>query len=344
MKERCYRVGVVGSSFGGSVHVPAFAAQGRFEVVALASPRHAAEIAAKRNVAHAFASVDEMLDGVELDVVSVASPPFAHHAAVSAALKRGLHVLCEKPFTLDVAQAEELVAAAERAGTVCALAHEFRYTPPRQALHELARNGHLGTLRGIEITQNSTTLRADSERPNSWWFERRHGGGMTGAALSHVVDQANWFAGRAPVRVAGLERTANVARHNDGETFTSDVADGAFATLDYGDGLVASVAVDATRAVESVTVAVHGETRTAVASGPDALDLRTFVVDGDETSELELTPQPHANLAAAHPNLPPFVTLLDAFAANLDGNPASLPTFDDGLATQRVLAAIGYRV
>jgi len=344
VSDRRYRVGVVGSSFGGWVHVPAFVAQGRFEVVALASPQHATQVATERNVPRAFTSVDEMLDSVELDVVSVASPPFAHHAAVLAALKRGLHVLCEKPFTLNVAEAEELVAAAERAGTVCALAHEFRYTPPRQALHELARNGHLGALRAIEITQNSTMLRAESERPNSWWFERRRGGGMTGAALSHVVDQANWFSGRAPVRVAGLERTANRERHHDDDAFTSDVADGAFATLDYGEGLIASVAVDATRAVDSVTVAVHGEQRTAVASGPDALDLRTFVVDDDETSELELTPQPHANLAAAHGNLPPFVTLLDAFATRLDGNTASLPTFADGLATQRVLAGIGYEV
>lgn len=336
-------MGVVGSSFGGSVHVPAFQAQGRFAVVALASPTHAAQIAAERNVPRAFRSVGEMLAGVELDVVSIASPPFAHHAAVLAALDRKLHVLCEKPFTLNVAQAEELVRASERAGTVCALAHEFRYTPPRQALHELVRNGHLGPLRGIEITQSSSMLRGEAERPNSWWFEHRRGGGITGAAFSHLVDQANWFAGRAPARVAGFERTANVERHAGRDTFTSDVADGAFTTLDYGDGLIASVAIDATRAVNSVIVGVHGETRTAIASGKDSLDLRAFTVDDDETAELELIPQPHASLAAVHPNLPPFVTLLDAFAARLDGNPAALPTFADGLATQRVLEAIGYR-
>ncbi|MDQ2908459.1 MAG: Gfo/Idh/MocA family oxidoreductase [Candidatus Eremiobacteraeota bacterium] len=338
-----YRVGVVGSSFGGSVHVPAFQAQGRFEVVALASPMHAAEIAAERNIPQAFASVEAMLNGVELDVVSIASPPYAHHAAVLAALDRKLHVLCEKPFTLNVSDAEELVRASERAGTVCALAHEFRYTPPRQALHELVRNGHLGALRAIEITQSSSMLRAEAERPNSWWFERRRGGGITGAALSHLVDQANWFAGRPPLRITGLERTANVERRAGRDTFTSDVADGAFTTLDYGDGLIATAAIDATRAVNSVIIGIHGETRTAVASGKDALDLRAFVIDDDETAELELVAQPHANLAAVHPNLPPFVTLLDAFAARLDGKPAALPTFEDGLATQRVLEAIGYR-
>ena len=337
------RVGIVGASFGGAVHAPAFAAQGRFDVVAIASPNRAAEVASARKIPQAFASLDAMLANVDLDVVSIATPPFEHHGAVLAALRRGLHVLCEKPFTLNVAQAEELVSAGARAGTVCALAHEFRYTPQRQAIHELVRNGHLGALRAIDIVHAASILRADVERPNSWWFERRRGGGITGAMLSHLVDQANWLAGRASVRATGYERTANVQRQAQGTTFASDVADGAFATIDYGAGLIATVTVDATRAVESSTLAVHGETRTAVASGPNALELTTFVVDRDETDELELSPQPHAHLSAAHPNLPAFVTLLDAYAATIDGNPAALPTFADGLATQRVLEAVGYR-
>jgi predicted dehydrogenase len=185
-------------------------------------------------------------------------------------------------------------------------------------------------------------LRAGVERPNSWWFERRRGGGITGADFSHLVDQANWLAGRPPLRATGYERTANPERHANGVTFTSDVADGAFATIDYGEGFIASVSVDATRAVEATTIALHGELRTAVSSGKNMIELTTFVVDEDETSELELAPQPHAHLSAAHGNLPAFVTLLDAFAATLDGTPAPLPTFADGLATQRVLAAIGY--
>jgi predicted dehydrogenase len=337
-----YRVGVVGASFGGSVHVPAFAAQGRFDVVALASPNRAAEVAHARKIPHAFASVDEMLAGCELDVLSVASPPFDHRAAVLAGLARGLHVLCEKPFALDVAEAEELVAAAARAGTVTALAHEFRYTPSRQALRELVANEHLGALRAIELLWYGTMLRADRERPNSWWFERARGGGISGAILSHLIDQATWLAGRAPKGSTGFERTANPLRIAAGATFTSDVADGAFATIDYGDGLIATVTADGTRAVESVTTAIHGERRTAVASGSNIIDVQTFVVDEEETSELELAPQPHANLSAAHANLPPFVTLLDEFAAALDGKPANLPTFADGLATQRVLASVGF--
>jgi predicted dehydrogenase len=337
-----YRVGVLGAGFGGSVHAPAYVAQGRFDVVAIASPNRAAAVAEARKIPQAFASLDEMLAGCELDVLSIATPPFDHRQAVLAGLARGLHVLCEKPFALSVADAEEMLAAAARAGTVGALAHQYRYTPARSALRELVQNDHLGALRAIEVLSYSPILSAARERPNSWRFERARGGGISAAILCHLIDQATWLAGRPPVRATGYERTANPVRRANGTTFPSDAADGAFATIDYGDGLIATVTADGTRAVESATIAVHGETRTAVASGPNGIDLTTFVVDDDETSELGLTPQPHANLAIAHPNLPAFVTLLDDFVRALDGGDSGIPTFGDGLATQRILAAIGY--
>jgi predicted dehydrogenase len=336
------RVGIVGSGFGGIVHAPAYRAQGRFEVVAIASPNRADDVAKERDIPYAFTSVGEMLAGVDLDVVSVASPPFDHKASVLAALAHGKHVLCEKPFGLNVADCEEMLAAAERAGTVCAIAHEFRYTPARVAMKELIENKHLGELREIESTILNSGLRADSERANSWWFERRRGGGITGAILSHMIDQTTWLAARTPIRVAGFERTANSVRKHHGKTFTTDVADGAFVLLDYGHGLVGRALADGTRAVESATLAVHGEKRTAAASGPNVIEATMFAIDEAETSELQLKPAKHAKLASVHPNVPPFVSLLDEFANAVDGKPASLPTFADGLATQRVLEAIGY--
>ena len=86
----------------------------------------------------------------------------------------------------------------------------------------------------------------------------------------------------------------------------------------------------------------HGETRAAVASGPSILEGTMFTVDEEETAELQLLANPHEKLASIHPNVPPFVSLLDEFAKALDGEPAALPTFADGVATQRVLAAVGY--
>lgn len=338
------RVGIVGSGFGGAVHAPAYALHPRFEVVAIASPTRAEQVAAERKIPHAFRSVEEMLAGVELDVVSVASPPFDHHRSVLAALAAGKHVLCEKPFALNVAEAEEMVAAAERAGTAAALAFEFRYVPAVIALKELIDNLHVGALREIEVTRMSPELlERNTSRGPSWWFSRAKGGGVANGTMPHFFDLANHLGGRIPRATHGLLRTANERRAGpDRATFTSDVADGAFAFVDYGDGVVARCSVDATTVVDSMTIAAHGETRSAVANGSFFGDLTVFAIDEDEQDELEIVPSPYAKYASVHGNLPFFLPLLDAFAERIDLGTPGVPPFADGLLVQRQLEAIGY--
>lgn len=338
------RIGIVGAGFGVKAHLPALTAHERFEVVALASPSSAKAVARERGIPHAFTSCKEMVAHCELDAVTVASPPFAHREDVEAAVDAAKHVLCEKPFALDLAQAQEMLETAQRNGTVCAIAHEFRWVPAQQAVKELIEHGHLAPLRQIEITQLSGFLRRDGTRPRGWWFERSRGGGVAGALLSHVIDMANWLAGRAPVRASGLLRTANPKRHDDRGEFHTDVDDGAFAVLDYGEGLVARLTVDATIAQPSFTLAAHAENRTAVASGENITETTLYTVDADETAELQLKPSAHARFASVQPNVPYLMDLYDHFAAAIDGRPSSLPTFAEAVETQRVLAAIGYSV
>jgi predicted dehydrogenase len=337
------RVGVVGAGFGGAVHAPAYALHPRFEVVAIASPSSAERVARERKIPHAFRSVDEMLAGVELDVVSVASPPFDHHRSVLAALAAGKHVLCEKPLALDVAQAEAMCAASARAGTVAATAFEFRYVPAVIALKELIDNGHLGALRELEVARLSRDLvERDTARPRGWWFSREHGGGVANGTMPHFFDLTNHLTGRAPRATQGLLRTANPRRTDAEGTFESDVADGAFALVDYGDGLVARVSNDSTTAIESTTVAVHGERRSAVANGTFFGDFRVFTVAEDEQDELEIAASSYEKHGQIHGNLPSFLPLLDAFALAIDVGTPGVPTFADGLVVQRSLEAIGY--
>lgn len=335
-------MGVVGAGFGALVHAPAFRAHERFELVAIASPSRASDVARTQNIPHAFASCEEMLDGAELDLVSVASPPFAHHHDVSAALRRGKHVLCEKPFALNLAQAHELHAFAQSAGVIHALAFEFRYLSSIVAMRELIANNHLGAPRQIEIAHRATSLRASGERPNSWWFDRNRGGGAGNAYMPHLFDLALHLAGRKPQTTLGFLRTANPQRQSKGEAFTSTVADGAFALLNFGEGLAATITSDMTQVADSSLIAVHGEQRTIVASGKTLHETTTFMVDEEETAELDLRANPRAKLAIAHPSIPLFLSLLDDLAQAIDGKPGSVPTFADGLAAQECLDAIGY--
>jgi len=338
-----YKVGIVGSGFGGSVHAPAFSLHPDFEVVAIASPANAQRVAEQRNIPHAFASLEALLRAVEVDVVSIASPPFDHHGAVLRALAAGKHVLCEKPFALNVAQAEELVDAAQRAGTACALAHEFRYAPAETTLKALLTQAKIPSLRQIEVTRFGDELRAAAERPRSaWWFSRAQGGGVANSVMPHLVDLANWYAGRAPVNVGGFGRTAHPQRRDADGEFSSDVFDGVFAVLDYGDGLVARVTADSTTSMNQATIALHAEEISVVANGEFLIDMRLFSIEPDEQSEFELSPSPYAKYASVAGNLPPFLSLLDDFARRIESGGGDAPTFTDGLATQRVLAALGY--
>jgi predicted dehydrogenase len=251
--------------------------------------------------------------------------------------------MCEEPFALNVEEAEEMVAASRDAGTACGIAHEFRFVPQRQAIKELIVNGHLNPLREVEITHLTTFLREDSTaRQRGWWFEREKGGGMANAIFSHLIDGANWAVGRAPHKTYGFLRTANKTRHDDRGEFVSTVDDGCFALLDYGDGLVARLTTDATEIVESFTFAVFAENRTAVASGPNAIDTTLYSIDADETNELQCKPSAYAKFASILPNVPYLMELYDEFVKQIETGESALPTFQDGLETQRVLAAIGY--
>lgn len=339
-----YRVGIAGTGFGASSHLPALQNHTRFDVVAIASPRTAPDVARTAKVPHAFRSCAEMLAGCELDAVVVASPPFAHCDDVLAALEARKHVLCEKPFAIALSSAQVMVESAKAAGTACGVVHEFRFVPQAHALKELIVNGHLAHLRNIEITLLRHSLRRHERRPRSWWFERELGGGLAGAILSHLIDQSNWLAGRAPGRALGFHRLANPQRIDESGEFASSVDDGAFALLDYGEGLVARLTGDATASVESYTCAVHGERRTAVASGANIAELTLYTADRDATDELACKPSPYHRFERINGNVPLLMELYDEFVKAIEGKPSALPTFEEALATQRVLAAIGYEV
>lgn len=336
------KVGIVGSGFGVRAHLPAYVAHPSFEVIALASPHSAGKIAKERKIPHAFTSCEELLKGCDVDLVSIAAPPFTHDKDVLASLKAGKHVICEKPFALNVRQAEEMVAAAQKAGTVTAIMHEFRFVPQHVAIKQLVVNNHLQPMREIEITQLATFLGEDLERKNNWWMKRELGGGITGALLSHLIDLASWLAGRPPVKSLGYERTAVPARKDANGSFTTDVADGAFALVDYGDGLVARLAVDGTVAIDSYTCAVHAQNRTAVASGSSIFETQLFAIDSENAEELDCKQSKYEKFKSVDRHVPLIMELLDEFLKRVENGTGDIPTFEDGLQTQRVLESIGY--
>ncbi|NLD78328.1 MAG: Gfo/Idh/MocA family oxidoreductase [Acidimicrobiales bacterium] len=165
------RVAVVG---GGWVsrhrHLPSLRSHDGVEVVGMVVPRGALDPAVRTALAaedprFRFGNRldEEWLDGV--DAVMVGTPPDTHHPLVVDALRRGFHVLVEKPFALTVADAEEMISAAERNDRMLCVVHNLQFGRAASRAREQLASGALGELRGVFGTQSS-----NHERRLPTWY------------------------------------------------------------------------------------------------------------------------------------------------------------------------------
>src|SRR6476469_1712677 len=110
--NRKIRVGVIGLGIMGEQYTRIYRNHPFADVTAIATrnPERLREIGDKYEIGARHVDYAEMLVQSPLDAICVATPDFAHYAPVKAALEAGLHVLCEKPFTTDLDEADSLLA------------------------------------------------------------------------------------------------------------------------------------------------------------------------------------------------------------------------------------------
>ena len=122
------------------------------EVAAVAARdrRRAETFAAKHGVPAVHGSYADLLADPSLDAVYVPLPNGLHAQWTLAALEAGKHVLCEKPFTANAAQAREVAAAAAQAGLVVMEAFHYRYHPLARRMLDIVHSGELGRIKRVE--------------------------------------------------------------------------------------------------------------------------------------------------------------------------------------------------
>lgn len=179
-----------------------------------------------------YSDFDKMLDTEQLEAVVVATPSKLHASMVEKALQRGLHVFCEKPFVLDVADGERLVALAEQKNLVNQVGYHFRFVAAFKEAARVVKSGALGKIHHVRIeAYGPVVLRP---KGSTWRSARNEGGGALYDYACHAVDLVNFVVG-VPSGVGGLVRQG---------VFSRDVDDEVYATLYFPDGATGQLSVN----------------------------------------------------------------------------------------------------
>jgi predicted dehydrogenase len=209
MMERRLRFGLVGAGRIGNAYAQAFESSHAAELAAVADLREGAgQALAQRSGARAYDRYQKMQRESKLDAVLICTPPNTHPEIAMYFMERGVHVLCEKPFSIDLAHAKMMLACAKRNGVAITMASKFRYVDDVIRAKSIVASGILGE---IVLFENAFTSRVDMSA--QWNSDPAiSGGGVLIDNGTHSVDIMRYFLGSlADVHVVEGKRTQGLA-------------------------------------------------------------------------------------------------------------------------------------
>jgi uncharacterized protein (TIRG00374 family) len=200
------------------------------EIVAIAdlSASNLEQARALFPAAAAYLRTDDLLNAETLDFCDICTPPFTHRALIEDAAGRGLHVLCEKPLTSNLADADPIARAVRAAGIVFQPCHQYHYSPDWQVVRGLIPR--IGRIHFAEYEVHRTAANEGNAHWSPGWRTDRDfaGGGILVDHGAHIFYQLLGILG-APRTVQATVRTL---RHT-----SYQVEDTALVVLDFDDCL-----------------------------------------------------------------------------------------------------------
>lgn len=206
---RRIRLGMVGGgndAFIGGVHRIASRIDDRYELVAGAlssTPEKARASGEALGLPRIYDDYKEMAirearrkDGIE--AVSIVTPNHVHYLAAREFLKRGIHVICDKPLTSTLADAKKLVKAAESSDALFILTHNYTGYPMIRQAREMVGNGQIGKIRVVQVEYPQDWLSVEQDFKQAEWRTdpaRSGAGGSTGDIGTHAFNLACFVTG-----------------------------------------------------------------------------------------------------------------------------------------------------
>jgi len=137
-----------------------------------------------------FRDYRKMLEGVEVDAVTIATPHTLHFEQIMTCLDRGLHVLTEKPMVCTVAHAKAVIRKAQQRKRVMMISYQRHFSPAFRGARRLIADGKIGKLTYIAALQGQEWLRGTK---GTWrQVPRLSGGGQLNDSASHLLDIILW--------------------------------------------------------------------------------------------------------------------------------------------------------
>jgi len=165
--------------------------------------------AREHDIEHSTTSLDEALRDDTATCVYISSTNEKHHAQAMAAINAGKHVLCEKPLGLSLQEAQEMVSAAERRGTVFATNHHLRCSGSHRAIRDLVASGEIGRVLSVRIF-HAVHLPKNLQ---GWRInDASAGGGVIPDITVHDADVAHFLLGETPTDVVAQLATSGMGQ------------------------------------------------------------------------------------------------------------------------------------
>lgn len=221
-------VGFLGAGIAASWHLENLVEMKGVKIAALCDTAKgkAARMAAQYG-GQPYTSYEEMLDKENLDALYICLPPFAHAEQEIAAAQKGIHLLVEKPVTLDPEQGKRVAAAIRQAGVISSSGYHWRYYNTVDRLQEILAERSIGLVLG-------RWLGGIWDAP--WWKDRNRSGGQMVEQVSHFFDLLRYLLGEVQSVSGGLRHRGLI---NDVEGYNLD--DASTVNLRFESGVIANV-------------------------------------------------------------------------------------------------------
>jgi predicted dehydrogenase len=320
---------VIGGGYGSKVALPALSEIDEFEAVAVWSrqPERARELAEDAEVELGSAELDEVLSAPGLEAVHVATPVSTHADVVTAAAERGLHVLCEKPLAMDLAEGRRMAEAIESAGVVGAVGYARRFQETRERLIERAREV-VGQPRMASVSLVYDDHAEPESRPFTWVHDEEMGGGRLQGYGVHDLDLLLEIFGEVESVAAALDVGVDERETEDGSAREVTAEDAYAILMRFRGGGLGTVSLVATAHHKRADlIEVHG------ADGTARLDAENRVWWGRAGEELECEGPLESDSKDA------FARVARKFHASIrEGEPPD-PSLEEALRVQAVFDA-----